>query len=81
MQQELCDMWSIDNQTKYIFYYDDSKQQFNADHTADFVLARLVRKEEEKVEASLETFCKPLKQQAIVEEIRFKKQYARGDFL
>ena len=57
MQQELCDMWGINNQTKYVFYYDesnncrkfwvdDSKQQFNTDHTADFVLAGLVRKEE-----------------------------------
>lgn len=40
MQQELCDMWGINNQTKYVFYYDesnncrkfwgdDSKQQFS----------------------------------------------------
>lgn len=91
MQQELCDMWGINNQTKYVFYYDesnncrkfwvdDSKQQFNTDHTADFVLAGLVRKEEEKVEASLETFRKPLKLQANVEEIKFKNLYAKGDF-
>ena len=55
MQQELCDMWGIDNQTKNVFYYDesnncrkfwvdDSKQQFNMDYTADFVLAGLVKK-------------------------------------
>ena len=25
MQQELCDMWGINNQTKYVFYYDESK--------------------------------------------------------
>lgn len=92
MQQELCDMWGINNQTKYVFYYDesnncrkfwvdDSKQQFNTDHTADFVLAGLVRKAEEKVEASLETFRKPLKLQANVEEIKFKNLYAKGDFL
>ncbi len=92
MQQELCNMWGINNQTKYMFYYDesnncrkfwvdDSKQQFNTDHTADFVLAGLVRKEEEKVEASLETFRKPLKLQANVEEIKFKNLYAKGDFL
>ena len=92
MQQELCDMWGINNQTKYVFYYDesnncrkfwvdDSKQQFNTDHTADFVLAGLVRKEGEKVEASLETFRKPLKLQANVEEIKFKNLYAKGDFL
>ena len=92
MQQEICDMWGINNQTKYVFYYDesnncrkfwvdDSKQQFNTDHTADFVLAGLVRKEEEKVEASLETFRKPLKLQANVEEIKFKNLYAKGDFL
>ena len=92
MQQELCDMWEINNQTKYVFYYDesnncrkfwvdDSKQQFNTDYTADFVLAGLVRKEEEKVEASLETFRKPLKLQANVEEIKFKNLYAKGDFL
>ena len=92
MQQELCDMWGINNQTKYVFYYDesnncrkfwvdDSKQQFNTDHTADFVLAGVVRKEEEKVEASLETFRKPLKLQANVEEIKYKNLYAKGDFL
>lgn len=92
MQQELCDMWGINNQTKYVFYYDesnncrkfwvdDSKQQFNTDHTADFVLAGLVRKEEEKVEASLETFRQSLKLQANVEEIKFKNLYAKGDFL
>ena len=92
MQQKLCNMWGINNQTKYMFYYDesnncrkfwvdDSKQQFNTDHTADFVLAGLVRKEEEKVEASLETFRKPLKLQANVEEIKFKNLYAKGDFL
>lgn len=92
MQQELCDMWGINNQTKYVFYYDesnncrkfwvdDSKQQFNTDYTADFVLAGLVRKEEEKVEASLETFRKPLKLQADVKEIKFKNLYAKGDFL
>ena len=92
MQQELCDMWRINNQTKYVFYYDesnncrkfwvdDSKQQFNTDYTADFVLAGLVRKEEEKVEASLETFRNPLKLQENVEEIKFKNLYAKGDFL
>lgn len=92
MQQELCDMWGINNQTKHVFYYDesnncrkfwvdDSKQQFNTDHTADFVLAGVVRKEEEKVEASLETFRKPLKLQANVEEIKYKNLYAKGDFL
>ena len=85
-------MWGINNQTKYVFYYDesnncrkfwvdDSKQQFNTDHTADFVLAGLVKKEEEKVEAQLETFRKPLKLQANVEEIKFKNLYAKGDFL
>lgn len=46
MQQELCDMWRINNQKKYVFYYDesnncrkfwidDSKQQFNSDYKAD----------------------------------------------
>lgn len=24
MQQEICDMWGINNQTKYVFYYDES---------------------------------------------------------
>lgn len=24
MQQELCEMWGIDNQKKYVFYYDES---------------------------------------------------------
>ena len=23
LQQELCDMWGINNQTKYVFYYDE----------------------------------------------------------
>lgn len=92
MQQELCDMWGINNQTKYVFYYDesnncrkfwvdDSKQQFNMDYTADFVLAGLVKKEEDTVDLSLETFRKPLKLQGNVEEIKFKKLYAKGDFL
>lgn len=92
MQQELCDMWGINNQTKYVFYYDesnncrkfwvdDSKQQFNTDYTADFVLAGLVKKEEDTVDVSLETFRKPLKLQGNVDEIKFKKLYAKGDFL
>lgn len=92
MQQELCDMWGINNQTKYVFYYDesnncrkfwvdDSKQQFNTDYTADFVLAGLVKKEEDIVDVSLETFRKPLKLQGNVEEIKFKNLYAKGDFL
>ncbi|MGM9541051.1 DUF3800 domain-containing protein [Anaerovibrio sp.] len=92
IQQELCDMWGINNKTKYVFYYDESnncrkfwvdgsRQQFNTEHTADFVLAGLVRKENEKVEASLETFRKSLKLQANVKEIKFKKMYAKSDFL
>ena len=93
MQQELCDMWEIDNQTKNVFYYDesnncrkfwvdDSKQQFNMDYTADFVLAGLVKKKETlTVDVSLETFRKPLKLQGNVEEIKFSKLYAKGDFL
>ena len=92
MQQDLCDMWGINNQKKYVFYYDesnncrkfwvdDSKQQFNTDYTADFVLAGLVRKEEDTVDVSLETFRKPLKLQANVDEIKFKNLYAKGDFL
>ena len=92
MQQDVCNMWNIDNQTKYVFYYDESnncrkfwvddrKQLFNTDYTADFVLAGLVRKEEDKVETSVERFRKPLKLQSNVEEIKFKKLYANGDFL
>lgn len=92
MQQELCDVWGINNQTKYVFYYDesnncrkfwvdDSKQQFNTDYTADFVLAGLVKKEGDTVDVSLETFRKPLKLQGNVEEIKFSKLYAKGDFL
>ena len=27
MQQELCDMWGINNQTKYVFYYDESNNR------------------------------------------------------
>ena len=92
MQQDLCDMWGINNQKKYVFYYDesnncrkfwvdDSTQKFNTDYTADFVLAGLVRKEEDTVDVSLETFRKPLKLQANVDEIKFKNLYAKGDFL
>lgn len=91
MQQELCDMWGIDNQTKYVFYYDESnncrkfwvddKQQFNTDYREDFVLAGLVKKEEDTVDVSLETFRKPLRLQGNVEEIKFKNLYAKGDFL
>ena len=73
MQQELCDMWGINNQKEYVFYYDesnncrkfwvdDSKQQFNTDYTADFVLAGLVKKEEDTVDVSLESFRKPLRE-------------------
>ncbi len=92
MQQELCDMWGINNQKKYVFYYDesnncrkfwvdDSKQQFNTDYTADFVLAGLAKKKEDIVDVSLETFRKPLKLQGNVKEIKFKNLYAKGDFL
>lgn len=92
MQQELCDMWGINNQSKYVFYYDESnncrkfwvdnsKQQFNTDYEADFVLAGLVRKEEDKIDVSLETFRKPLKLQPNVKEIKFNKLYSKGDFL
>ena len=74
MQQELCEMWGIDNQKKYVFYYDesnncrkfwvdDSKQQFNTDFTSDFVLAGLVKKDEDVIETSLETFRKSLRLQ------------------
>jgi hypothetical protein len=92
MQQKLCDMWGINNQTKYVFYYDesnncrkfwvdDSKHQFNTDYAADFVLAGLVKKEEDIIDVSLETFRKLLKLQGNVEEIKFSKLYAKGDFL
>ena len=92
LQQELCDMWGINNQTRYVFYYDesnncrkfwvdDSKQQFNTDYTAGFVLAGLVKKEGDTVDVSLETFRKPLKLQGNVEEIKFSKLYSKGDFL
>ena len=56
----------------------DSKQVFNTDYTADFVLAGLVRKEEDKVETSVERFRKPLKLQSNVEEIKFKNLYAKA---
>ena len=55
MEQELYDIWWIKNKERYIFYYDESnncrkfwvddvKMQFNADYTADFVLAGVVKK-------------------------------------
>lgn len=64
MQQELCDIRGINNQKKYVFYYDesnncrkfgvnDSKQQFSTDYTADFVLAGLAKKKEDIVDVSL----------------------------
>lgn len=92
MQQDVCNMWNIDNQTKYVFYYDesnncrkfwvdDSKQMFNTDYKADFVLAGLVRKEEDKVEASLEIFRKLLNLQTSVKELKFKTLFTKGDFL
>ena len=92
MQQELCEIWGINNQKQYVFYYDesnncrkfwvdDSKQQFNTDHTADFVLAGLVRKKEEGINVSLEMFREPLKLQKNVKEIKFKKLFSKGDFL
>lgn len=92
VQQELCDIWGIDNQAKYVFYYDesnncrkfrvdDSKQKFNTDYTADYVLAGLVKREEDNVDVSFETFRQLLKLQGNVEEIKFKKLYAKGDFL
>lgn len=55
--------------------------QFNVDYTADFVLAGLVRKEKDMVDASLETFRKILKLQGNVDEIKFKTLYSKGDFL
>lgn len=92
IQQELCHMWRIDNQKKYIFYYDesnncrkfwidDSKQQFNTDYVADFVLAGIVKKAEDTVDASVELLRKLLKLQDNVKEIKFKKLYSKGDFL
>lgn len=92
MKQEQCDMWGIDNKKKYVFYYDesnncrkfwvdDSKRQFNTDYTADFVLAGVVKKVEDTVDVSLESFRKPLKLQENVKEIKFKKLYSKGDFL
>lgn len=92
MQQELCEMWGINNQKQYVFYYDesnncrkfwvdDSKQQFNTDHMADFVLAGLVRKKEEEINVSLEIFRELLKLQKNVKEIKFKKLFSKGDFL
>jgi len=91
-QQEWYDMWGIDNKKKYVFYYDesnncrkfgvdDSKRQFNTDYTADFVLAGVVKKVEDTVDVSLESFRKILKLQENVKEIKFKKLYSKGDFL
>ena len=45
------------------------------------MLAGLVKKEEDTVDVSLESFRKILKLQANVEEIKFKKLYSKGDFL
>ena len=91
-QQELYDMWGINNKKKYVFYYDesnncrkfwidDSKRQFNTDYTADFVLAGVVKKMEDMVDVSLESFRKLLNLQENVKEIKFKNLYSKGDFL
>lgn len=91
-QQEFCNLWGINNQKKYVFYYDesnncrkfwvnDSKKQFNTDYAADFILAGLVRKDTDAINISLEEFRKPLKLQKNVDEIKFKNLYAKGDFL
>lgn len=90
-QQEWYDMWGIDNKKKYVFYYDesnncrkfgvdDSKRQFNTDYTADFVLAGVVKKVEDTVDVSLESFRKILKLQENVKEIKFKKLYSKAIF-
>lgn len=92
MEQELYDMWGIKNRKKYIFYYDESnncrkfwvddvKMQFNTDYTADFVLAGVVKKEDENIIASLEMFRQPLKLQPNVNEIKFNKHFSKGEFL
>lgn len=91
MEQELYDMWWIKNKERYIFYYDESnncrkfwvddvKMQFNADYTADFVLAGVVKKKDENIIASLEMFRQPLKLQGNVNEIKFNKHFSKRDF-
>ena len=32
MQQDVCNMWKIDNQTKYVFYYDESNNSVSYTH-------------------------------------------------
>lgn len=92
MNQDICNMWGIDNRTKYVFYYDecnncrkfwvdDSKKQFNTDFAADFVLAGLVKHAEDDVDVSIEAFRKTLNLQTNVVEIKFKNHYAKSSFL
>ena len=91
MNQDICNMWGIDNRIKYVFYYDesnncrkfwvdDSKKQFNTDFAADFVLAGLVKHAEDDVDVSIEAFRKILKLQTNVVEIKFKNHYAKSNF-
>lgn len=92
MQQDVCDMWGINNKKRYVFYYDESNncrkfwvngnnESFNTDYLADFVLAGVVRAEKDTVETSLESFRKPLRLQANVKEIKFKTLFSKGSFL
>lgn len=92
MKQMECDIWNIQNKKNYVFYYDESnncrkfwvnnsKQQFNTDYKADFVLAGVVKKGEDNIEASFETFRTLLNLQENVKEIKFKSLISKGDFL
>ncbi len=92
MQQDVCDMWGINNKKKYVFYYDESnncrkfwvdesKGKFNTDYLTDFVLAGVVREEKDMIDISLESFRKPLKLQGNVKEIKFKTLFSKGEFL
>lgn len=92
MKHDLCDISRINNTKKYTFYYDESNncrkfwvnarnKCFNTDYMADFVLAGLVKKDEDIIDVTLEKFRKELKLQRNVKEIKFNKLYSKGDFL
>lgn len=86
-------IWGFKTDEKYQFFYDESnncrkfwikpfgeKGVFNADAYEDFVLAGIVH-EKEDYRATLEELKDCLGLQKNVNEIKFKTQFASGDFL
>ena len=94
MEQEWYAMQGFKTDIKCYFYYDESNnhrkfwvrscenqldKKFNVDPYLDFVLAGVVAKP--RFEPSFEELVHLLKLQKNVKEIKFKTQFANGDFL